>query len=204
MSAISGQDQKPGELRIRLEDLPASHTALAKALGEVGIGGDRAHQLFETTISASCIGCELKITGTELGQISMAGGNSPTTKNKLDRLRLGYCGRMGCDSKFYQLRCLPADGINPQALLDRAEKLRNAPDTEPDAEVEVGPKVPWWQNPRNRIIAGVSVLAIYFVWRIFGPDGPVPVVKRESPYQVETNNAPTSYGPMSGSGEVVR
>lgn len=204
MSAISGEEQKPGELRIRLEDLPASHTALAKALGEKGIGGEKAHQLFEKSIYASCIGCGLKVSGVELGQISMAGGDNPTTENKLDRLRLGYCGRLGCDSKFYQLHCLPAEGINPQTLLQRAEKLRNEPTSEPVVQEEKGPNLPWWRVPRNRIIAGIGVVAIYFVWRIFGPDGPVPVVKRESPYQVETNNVPTSYGPVSGSGEVVR
>ncbi|HTI70731.1 MAG TPA: hypothetical protein VMF06_12245 [Candidatus Limnocylindria bacterium] len=205
MSEKPSTSPAAAEQRLRVEDLPATHAALARALGEAGIGGERAHQIFDRSIKAVCLGCGLSISGEELGQIAMAGGEHPTTENKLDRLRLGYCGRLGCDSKFYTLRCAPAEGIDPAKLLERTAKLRDVPTTEVvDPEPDTSePRTPWWKLPRTRIIAGSGVVALYLGWRIFGPNGMAPLVKYESPYHVETNAAVT-YGTVSGSSEVVR
>src|SRR5262245_44063873 len=88
----------PPEFRVPVEDLSAMHTTLAFALGEHQIGGARLEEIFRNGIRAECIGCGISITGAELGHITVTPENPPAPDSKLDRLRLGYCARQGCNS----------------------------------------------------------------------------------------------------------
>src|SRR5262245_46217894 len=93
------------EVQLRIEELASIHTALARAFGEAGIGGTRLEGLFKEQVKAECLGCGIIVSGEDLGHITVVLGEPPTVDNKLDRLRLGYCARNGCSSRYYRLTC---------------------------------------------------------------------------------------------------
>jgi hypothetical protein len=166
MSTAAKSTAAGAELKLRVEDMAGLHSGLARAMGEAGIGGPRQHDLFAGPIHATCVGCGLVVTGEDLGHIAVTSTAEATTDNKLDRLRLGYCGRAGCESRYYLLVVDPAQGIEPARVLQRAVELwRNPPPPEP--EIPAGP-VPWWKVRRNQIALG-ALVAVILIWRWFGP-----------------------------------
>lgn len=170
------------EVRLRVEELPGFHAGLARALGEAGVGGAKQHEFFEKHVHAVCVGCGLSINGDDIGHIAVATPEQgPNTDTKLDRLRLGYCGRAGCESRFYQVTVDAMAEVEPAKLVPRAMDLwKNPP---PEQVVETGPK-PWWRQRRNQYALGVLVLALLIWWK-FGPtDGPMAIRKAPVRYEM--------------------
>src|SRR5688500_14065864 len=63
--------------------------------------------LFSGRAEAECIQCGIKLTGEELRQLSSLDPEHPVDDPKLDRLRLRYCARNTCQSRFYRVRIGP-------------------------------------------------------------------------------------------------
>src|SRR6187399_2931241 len=62
------------ELRLPVDQLPSVHAALARALGEAGVGGPELITLFGTGVRGVCVGCGLCVTGAELGELVVTEG----------------------------------------------------------------------------------------------------------------------------------
>lgn len=178
------------ETKVRVEELTALHLGLARAFGEVGVGGKQLEDVFELAVTARCLGCGIEITGTELGRIAVAGEGVVNPEPKLERLRLGYCARNGCTTKFYSIHCERLPGIDTEKVLARAIELRHqpAPEPEPEAAAPVPPK-PWFRNPRW--IIGVLLLlgTAYYSFRYAADRGLVPGVPKKPTYQVDPSKA---------------
>lgn len=96
------------------------------ALSQAGVA-DLAHaQVFQSHVTARCCRCDARpspelisawLTGAELE----AGG--PTTE--LSRLRLAYCLRPGCDSRFYEFSFTPHSSVDWAAI--RADAQPDSP-----------------------------------------------------------------------------
>jgi hypothetical protein len=194
---MSASPMPSAEVRLRVEELPGFHAGMARALGQVGVGGAAQHEFFGKNVRAVCVGCGLIINGEDIGHIAVATPEAgPNTDTKLDRLRLGYCGRAGCESRFYQVTVDPAPQIEPEKLVPQALDLWKNPPAEP--VVETGPK-PWWQQRRNQYAVG-ALVAVLLLWWKFGPtEGPMAIRKEPVKYEVAP---PRQY--QSGSGEALQ
>jgi hypothetical protein len=100
------------------------HEALARALGDAGVGGQELNVLFGSGIRAVCAGCGLPVTGAELGELTVPGeeDRDRALPPKLERLRLGFCPRNGCEARFFNVE------ITGPGRFDRGQVLARTRD----------------------------------------------------------------------------
>lgn len=178
------------ETKVRVEDLTTLHLGLARAFGEVGVGGKQLEDVFELAVVAKCLGCGIEITGTELGRIAVAGVGTVNPEPKLERLRLGYCARNGCTTKFYAVHCESLPGVDTEKVLSRAVELRTQPVPEPEPEPTApAPPIPWFRKPKWIITVAVLLGAAYYTYHYAADRGLVPGVPKKPIYQIDPSKA---------------
>jgi hypothetical protein len=124
-------------LQVRVAELSGLQAALGQALGEAGEGGPRIHELLGQHARVRCVGCGISLTPDELEALALA-PDSAASSPRLDRLRLGYCARNGCDSRFYQVTA--DSGMVPWAnIFRRTRELLAGVPTETAAPSGAGP-----------------------------------------------------------------
>jgi len=179
----------PAELRVGLDRLPACHGAVATALGEAGLGGQELQVLFATGLKAVCVGCGMSLTGEELGKLVATDGEgegpSPLPP-KLERLRLGFCPRNGCEARFYQIHLAPLPRADAAKVLARADEILR--DRRRTSVPRVALGIPGTRRQIRRLAAvAIGTLLVCFVaYRLvyFGSQ-PIPFVKPASPFQAD-------------------
>ena len=159
----------PVEKQTPIASLRGLSAALARALGELGVGGNDLSTLLAEAVEAECILCRITVSGTDLISTCLAGDADPAGVNeKLARLRLGYCCRKGCPSSYYVVRFAPRSGIEWSELWDRAQPGLGLPKgAAPD---EDAPPTSLWRNlipvtwleraPKLIILGVVSLLVL--------------------------------------------
>jgi hypothetical protein len=132
------------ELQIPTEALVRLHPALVRALGSLGEDGSRIHELVHEHLGVRCVGCGFTVRATDLEQSALAEDAAVVPDSTVHRLRLGYCGRADCSSRFYLLQASSGMTSWPKVF----EKVR-----EILAEVEVSeePTPDWPMTFRQRI-----------------------------------------------------
>lgn len=185
MNATGPRPATPTDTTVRIGELAAVHAGLARAFGEVGIGGQKLDDIFSLAITAQCVGCGITVSGTDLAHISVAPGQAVASEPKLDRLRLGYCARNGCNAKFYRIFCENLPGVDAAKLVARGLELRHAPPPEPEPEPDavVGPRPVWWKQPKRLLAIAVLVLVVIWVFRFASERGLVPGVAPKPVYK---------------------
>ena len=179
----------PGVLRVSLQQLPECHSSVARALGEAGFSGQEIGVFFATGLKATCVGCGMVLTGEELGRLTVTADDSGASEvplpPKLERLRLGFCPRNGCEARFYQLQLDPLPRGDAARVIARAgEILRGEGISQPLIKIDL-PKARR-QVQRLAVIAGVTLLVAFVLFRlVFYHSQPVPFVKPSSPFQVD-------------------
>lgn len=95
---------RTAELQLPLDDLHKVYPALARALAEAGEPNPRIAELLAQHVRIQCVGCRQPVTGEELAELALTHDHpdTPATSPILQRLRLGYCARPECKSRFYQ------------------------------------------------------------------------------------------------------
>jgi hypothetical protein len=100
-----------GSLRARPEELASIYRNISRLLAERGFGALELQKIL-SRVQAQCTLCGFAVTGEQIGSWAVLDPETRPEDPVLDRLRLGYCGRVGCDSWYYVLRAEPCDGIN--------------------------------------------------------------------------------------------
>ncbi|MFO1458527.1 MAG: hypothetical protein U1G08_03895 [Verrucomicrobiota bacterium] len=176
------------ELRVPVTDLPRVHEALARALGDAGVGGQELNVLFGSGIRAVCAGCGLPVTGAELGELTVPGeeDRDRALPPKLERLRLGFCPRNGCEARFFNVE------ITGPGRFDRGQVLARTRDL---LEGKGGPKLtlkpvvsPATRKATQRLalITLATLFIAFVVYRVtFYWSQPIPFVQPKSPFAIE-------------------
>lgn len=178
----------PANLRLGVQDLPKAFHAVACALGETGIGGQQLPAVFATGVRANCTGCGMSVTGGELSELMVAAAEEGEHRlpPKLERLRLGYCPRNGCEARFYTLELNPAGKFEPGVVLARAKVIM---DGERAPLLNLRPSVtPETRKATRRLaLIALGTLFVAFVaYRlIYFRSQPIPFVEPKSPFTVE-------------------
>jgi hypothetical protein len=178
-------------LRVSLQQLPECHGSVARALGEAGISGQEIGVIFANGLRATCVGCGMVLSGEELGRLTVTAGESGETAAalppKLERLRLGFCPRNGCEARFYTLQLDPLPrGDAGQVIARAGEILRGEAAGKPMIAIDL-PKARR-QVQRLAVIVGLTLLVAFVLFRlVFYHSQPIPFVKPSSPFQVDPN-----------------
>lgn len=177
----------PAELRVGLDRLPSCHGAVATALGEAGLGGQELQVLFATGLKAACVGCGMSLTGEELGKLAVTEGEgSSPLPPKLERLRLGFCPRNGCEARFYQIHRAPLPRPDAAKVLARADEILRGRRRTSVPRLDLGIPSTRRQVRRLAAVALGTVLVCFVAYRLvyFGSQ-PIPFVKPASPFQAD-------------------
>lgn len=192
-SPVSPALAGPANLRLGVQDLPKAFHAVACALGEAGIGGQQLLAVFATGVRATCTGCGMSVTGGELSELMVAATEEGEHRlpPKLERLRLGYCPRNGCEARFYTLELSPAGKFEPGSVLARAKVIM---DGERAPLISLRPAVtPETRKATRRLalIALGTLFAAFVAYRlIYFRSQPIPFVEPKSPFTVEPASLP--------------
>src|SRR6188768_3779947 len=77
--------------------------------------------LFNGRVEAQCVQCGIKVTGEELRELSIIDPAHPIEDHKLDRLRLNYCARNSCQSRFYSVHIQPDSELHWTAIKEQLQ-----------------------------------------------------------------------------------
>src|SRR5215472_14229191 len=89
--------------KVRVDSLVRFYENLARALLESGLSGARLSEILSQSLRVECVQCAIQVSAEELQQLAVSDAPSGELHPKLQRLRLGYCARQGCDSYFYEV-----------------------------------------------------------------------------------------------------
>jgi hypothetical protein len=193
--------------RLHISALAVLQPRVMSAVSTAGLTSVELGEMFYRHISASCVQCELGLTGEELSQLALAESAEQLTEAKLARLRQGYCGRDGCNSYYYNVRFEDHPKVNWEILMP-ALKAAPAPSATPTpvaAEADADPNAAprgwraWLATTQQRIIAGLVVLAVLLVARHMFFGGKVTLFRPKPHYQISTNTLHTLIPPPAAS-----
>jgi len=176
--------QTSNTVQVRIENLVRFHTSLARALGLSGIGGGQLNEIFSTRLHAECVLCGIKVSGEEIGLVAVTAEETQLPHPKLERLRLGYCAREGCESFFYAIYLDDWPGVDWKSATDQANNLiiadKNA------AEQEKQRQASRQRNRRmTRVALGVLAIGLLIVLRFLVQHDRLPFVKKPPKYQID-------------------
>jgi len=176
------------ELRLPIDQLPRVNEALARALGEAGVGGQELQSLFSSGVKASCVACGLSVTGAEIGELAL--GKEETRDRpwspRLERLGLGYCPRNSCESRFFKVEITAPGRFDRGWALGRTRDLLEGK-RQPLLKVR-GSLSPETRRMTRRLalIALATCFVAFVAYRlVFYRSQPIPFVQPKSPYTVE-------------------
>jgi hypothetical protein len=139
----------------------------------------KAREAYCAAFRAECLACGIQIAGEELLDLAIqANAGEP----KLKRLRMGYCARRTCDSRFYQLTCNPAPGVDWAPIFAIKDGFASAPEEPCDeAPVEIRPRKLQWMLAAA---AGLTILLVSLSWQLY-TGGSIPFVRQPEKFQVD-------------------
>ena len=139
----------------------------------------KARQAYSTAFVAECLACGIRISGDELLDLAI---QANAGSSKLKRLRMGYCARRTCDSRFYQLTCNPAAGVDWAPIFAIKDGFATLPE-----DIRDEPPVEVRSRKRALLIgaaAGLVVLVLSVSWQLY-TGGPIPFVRQPEKFQVD-------------------
>ena len=136
-------------------------------------------------LAAECLQCGMKVSGEELRQLATMDLEKVVEDPKLERLRLKYCARNSCESRFYRVDIEPDSELHWASI--KEQLAHAAPEVrESKAKVEL-PKFRFdLSGNRGLFLAGFLVFAViaFFVIRhwVFGYR--IPLIQEKHEYRV--------------------
>jgi hypothetical protein len=143
------------------------------------------HELFNGRVAAECVQCGIKVTGEELRQLSVLDPEHPVDDPKLDRLRLKYCARNTCQSRFYRVKIEPDSDLHWTAI---KEQLQLATPEVRETKERKAIKLPALGLPRTSgltiSVALLCLVVLFFMLRYWVFGHRIPVVHKKHEYRV--------------------
>jgi len=182
------QAEPVSDLRVPIPDLARVHAALAQSLGESGVGGAELERLFASGVTAGCVACGLSVTGRDLGDLALHDGKESDRRlsERLERLRLGYCPRQGCESRFFRVDIIAPGRFDRERVLGRTRSLIRG---ESGPRLRLASPLSSETTRRLRRVAGIGIATLFvaFVaYRLaFFRSQPIPFIQPKSPYTID-------------------
>src|SRR4051812_9962787 len=142
---------------------------------------DRLRAALDQALSAECVACGIRLSGSELLKFQEETSDDP----RVERLRIGYCARNGCESLFYRVTCAPHPQINWPGLLNPTHELT----AEEKEAAEALAKKQAVAKLRNKTLVrtgvALAVLLIVFAIRQIYMGGSIPFIREPEKFKVD-------------------
>lgn len=141
----------------------------------------------QEALSGDCIQCAIRMNGADLLSVNDEANRDP----RLERLRVGYCARNGCDSQFYAVATAPHPGVNWSALITPGDVLHSTQiESEPTAPKVHIPFAVRIKGAALRTTIALAALVIVFIIRQYVMGGRIPFIREPENFQVDRHEAP--------------
>lgn len=179
---ISGTSQT---FKVPADSLVRLYESFARALLEVGLSGARLNETLSRCLRVECVQCRIQISAQELEQLALSDAGADVLHPKLQRLRLGYCARQGCESYFYDVHLENHPDLDWEVIARKVENLLAA--SNETARLE-----PERRKPRRLVLfAGLGLVVLTVVlWLMHGH---LPFATKRHKYEID----PASTTPVS-------
>jgi hypothetical protein len=173
-----------------VEQLVRYHAGLARVLGEFGFDSSQLNEIFLTRLQTQCDRCGIHVTSNELTSVAVADNEAKLPHPKLERLRLGYCAREGCESDYYTIQFEDYPGVDWGIVAAKTSEWLAATDV---AAKEQARRTAIRRRNRTimRVALGLVIVCSLLLLRFVVQHGHLPFAKKPSKYQVDP--ASTSY-----------
>jgi hypothetical protein len=144
-----------------------------------------AHAAFGNSLEGECLACGIRASGEEILALGVAPSASAP---KVERLRMGYCARRTCDSRFYQITCKPAPGIDWSPIFAIKDGYLSAPEVVEQGEAQVAGDGDLSRKNRRAIFAiaaAGAALLMMVGWQLYA-GGSIPFLREAEKFQVDT------------------
>jgi hypothetical protein len=99
------------------------YQGLAHVLLESGLSGARLNEILSHCLRAECVQCHINVSAEELELLALSDAPAEPLHPKLQRLRLGYCARQGCESYFYEVHLENHAEVDWEVIVRKAATL---------------------------------------------------------------------------------
>lgn len=171
--------------KVRADALVRFYQGLAQVLLESGFSGARLNEILSRCLRVECVQCRINVSAEELELLALSDASAEPLHPKLQRLRLGYCARQGCESYFYEVHLESHAEVDWEGIVRKAHDLI-ATSKEPAGQ-ECKPRKP----RRLRTFVGIGLLILTaFAWL---QHGRLPFAAKPHKYEID----PASAAPIS-------
>jgi hypothetical protein len=136
---------------------------------------------FAAAFHAECIACGIRISGEQLLKLAT---NEPAADEKLARLQQGYCARRTCESRFYQLTCWSAPGVDWKPIFEIKDGYASGPPEMLDDESSAPSR-----KVQPRYVVAVSLGLVLMIlmgvaWQLYA-GGAIPLIRPAEKFVVD-------------------
>jgi hypothetical protein len=136
----------------------------------------------EGALAGECVQCGLRLSGLDLLQFGAGEDNGDP---RLERLRIGYCGRNGCESLFYRVMCAAHPEIDWPKLIHPAHTISEEEKAGAQREVAKDAAKTRWKKRGLRLAIALGALLILFVIRQIWVGGTIPFIREPEDFKVD-------------------
>ncbi len=143
-------------------------------------------------VRAECPQCHLRLFGEDV--LALAGSEAPQAdvSPKLHRLAQGFCGRQGCEARFYEFSFDPVPTVDWAAVLAQVEGAVTAESSESGAaEAELaGRKAASRKRVRLRVGVGLAIALLLLLVRYLMTGGTIPFLREPRHFTADPASLP--------------
>lgn len=147
---------------------------------------DKLRAAIDQALNAECVQCKIRLSGSELLKFA----EETSDDERVERLRVGYCARNGCESLFYKVICAPHPEVNWPALLNPTYELTAEEKAAAQLATKQGLLKKFGKKTAVRVAIGFTVLAIVFLIRQIYLGGTIPFIRQPEDFRVDRQVAP--------------
>jgi hypothetical protein len=174
--------------QVELSSCGAFVRALLRSLEDAGVRDEHLQQVLQEAVHPVCATCGLHLRAKDLILLSSSEAPDPAVDAKAHRLWQGYCGRSGCEARYYEFAFNPHPAVDWAGILRAAEGLSiedvpakaAQPETAEMAEARLKRR-----RLTRRVLAGAVVVAILLLARHWMTGGTIPFIREPADYQVD-------------------
>jgi hypothetical protein len=168
--------------KVALAQLASFARNARAALTQAGIADLEHAGVFRAHVAARCCGCDARPSPEVLGAL-LAGAELDAGRpaEELERLRQGYCLRLGCESRFYELTFTPHPAVDWSAI--GVEVETDAP--RPAGGLVVGTAQAVRAQLTWKLAVVVALLLAVLAWRQWWTGGSIPFFREAKTFTSE-------------------
>jgi len=177
--------------QVDLRHVAAFARSLIAGLRASGGGADLV-KLLQGNVHAHCPQCQFRLFAEDVLALAGSEAPDPTVSAKLHRLSQGFCGRQGCEARFYEFSFEAVEGVDwPNVLADaEASGGPSASETSLAEQDFANRRAAAQRRTRLRVALGVGLIALLLLVRHVMTGGTIPFVREARHFTADPASVP--------------